>query len=358
MLDTFIDANRYEIVGRCLRALQRRYPDRADEDLSHGFASFVDEVIIALRENASDSSGSAAPGESNAAEHAIARKRQGFDLSRVIHDYGLVCDSISELLNRCDEQPSAREFQILNRCIDEAVSQAAEAFWSETHEEDEQEKAQRLGFLAHEIRNAVSSANMAFNLIRHGRVAADGRTADVVERGLARISKLVDRTLAEARLGVDVVARREWFRLSDLLEQVAKEAISERGISIELEADSDLDVEADFSLLDSALTNLVQNAIKFSKDGAVVLVRAARSAEAVRIEIEDRCGGLAEADYEQLFRPFFKNSNDRRGVGLGLAIARRAVEAHGGTLQVRDLPGTGCVFVLALPRTTRILDAS
>ena len=355
MLDSFIDANRSEIVGNCVHALQLRYPDRTDEDLNHGFATFVDEVIDALRENASDS---AAPRESNAAKHAIARKRQGFDLSRVIHDYGLVCDSISELLNKYDKQPSAREFQILNRCIDEAISHAAEAFWSETHEEDSQEKTERLGFLAHEIRNAVSSANMAFELIRDGRVAADGRTADVVQRGLARIAKLVDRTLAEAQLDVDVVARRDWFRLSNLLEQVVAEAITERDIRVQLNVDADLEIEADFNLLDSALTNLVQNAIKFSNSGGVVLVRATRSAEAVRIEVEDRCGGLTDTDHERLFLPFVKNSGDRRGVGLGLAIARRAVEAHGGTLKVRDLPGVGCVFVLTLPRTTRILDSS
>jgi hypothetical protein len=355
VLDTFIDAKRSEIVGHCLHALQKRYPDRLDEDLSHGFASFIDEVIDALRENGG---GPAPSRESNAAQHAIVRKRQGFDLSRVIHDYGLVCDSISELLDVHDKQPSAREFQILNRCIDEAVSQAVEAFWSETHEEETQEKAERLGFLAHEIRNAVSSASMAFNLIRYGRVAADGRTADVVQRGLVRISKLVDRALAEAQLSVDVVARREWFRLSVLLEQVVAEAIPERDITVRLSVDGDLEIEADFSLLDSALTNLVQNAIKFSKSGGVVLVRATRSAEAVRIEVEDRCGGLTEPDHERLFVPFVKDSADRRGVGLGLAIARRAVEAHGGTLEVRNRPGVGCVFVLAMPRTTRILDSS
>jgi signal transduction histidine kinase len=360
MLETFIDANRSEILGHCLRELKLRYPDRADEDLGYGFAGFVDEVITALREDAREANGSpnATFGVATAAAHAIARKRQGFDLSRVIHDYGLVCDSITELLHERDAQPSAREFQVLNRCVDEAVSQAVEAFWGETHEDQRQEKAERLGFLAHEIRNAVSSANMAFNLIRYGRVAPDGRTADVVQRGLARISKLVDRTLAEAQLSVEVVARREWFRLSDLMKQVVAGAVLEREIRVDLAADPELEIEADFNLLDSAISNLVQNAIKFSHDGAVVVVRATRAAEAVTIEIEDRCGGLADSDYERLFEPFYKSSTDRRGVGLGLAIARRAVEAHGGTLEVRNLPGIGCAFSILLPRTTRILGSA
>jgi signal transduction histidine kinase len=360
MLDSFIDANRSEIVGHCVQELQLRYPDRGDEDLGYGFASFIDEVITALREDARDSNQTPNTtfGATTAAAHAIVRKRQGFDLSRVIHDYGLVCDSITELLHEHDERPSAREFQILNRCVDEAVSQAAEAFWSETHEDDQQEKVERLAFLAHEIRNAVSSANMAFELIRYGRVAVDGRTAEVVQRGLARISTLVDRTLAEARLSVEVVARREWFRLSDLLEQVVAQAVRERDIRVELAADPELEIEADSNLLDSAIGNLIQNAIKFSHDGAVVVVRATREGEAVMIEIEDRCGGLADSDHARLFEPFYKSSADRRGLGLGLAIARRAVEAHGGTLEVRNLPGLGCVFSIVLPRTTRILDCT
>ncbi len=358
MLDSFIEANRSEIVGHCLRELQLRYPDRADEDLGYGFDGFIDEVISALREDARDSSGTGntAFGAATAAAHATARKRQGFDLSRVIHDYGLVCDSITEALKEHDEQPSAREFQILNRCIDEAVSQAAEAFWSEAHEDDQEKKAVRLGFLAHEIRNAVSSASMAFELIRYGRVASDGRTAEVVRRGLARISKLVDRTLLEARLSVEVVARREWFRLSDMLEQVVAGAVPEREIRVELFADPGLEIEADFNLLDSAISNLVQNAIKFSHDGGVVAVRATRAAEAVTIAIEDRCGGLADSNHERLFEPFYRGSSDRPGAGLGLAIARRAVEAHGGTLEARNMPGIGCVFSIVLPRTTRILD--
>lgn len=261
-------------------------------------------------------------------------------------------------MNNHDLQPSAREFQILNRCIDEAVSQAVEAFWSETREEDRLEKAERLGFLAHEIRNAVSSANMAFDLIKQGRVASDGRTADVVQRGFARITKLVERTLAEAQLSMHVVARREWFRLSELLERVVSEAVPEREIRVQLFVDTSLEIDADFVLLDSALSNLVQNAIKFSKSDSVVVVRAQRSAEAVSIEVEDRCGGLADTDLERLFRPFVRSSRERRGAGLGLAIARRVVEAHGGTLEVRNLPGKGCVFALVLPRTTRILDGT
>jgi signal transduction histidine kinase len=79
---------------------------------------------------------------------------------------------------------------------------------------------------------------------------------------------------------------------------------------------------------------------------------AARVVEGqVRIEVADQCGGLPPGRAEDLFRPFTQRSANRSGLGLGLSISHRAVEANGGTLTVRDVPGTGCVFTIALPLT-------
>ena len=74
------------------------------------------------------------------------------------------------------------------------------------------------------------------------------------------------------------------------------------------------------------------------------------TADRVRIEVEDRCGGLPAGDTEALFRPFEQRGGNRTGLGLGLSISRRSVEADGGVLSVRDLPGIGCVFTIDLPR--------
>jgi signal transduction histidine kinase len=68
------------------------------------------------------------------------------------------------------------------------------------------------------------------------------------------------------------------------------------------------------------------------------------------IEVEDECGGLPPGDSEELFKVFEQRGGDRSGLGLGLAISRRGVEANGGKLYVRDLPGRGCVFTIDLPK--------
>jgi signal transduction histidine kinase len=72
--------------------------------------------------------------------------------------------------------------------------------------------------------------------------------------------------------------------------------------------------------------------------------------EQIFIDVKDHCGGLPGGQNGTLFAPFSQRGADRSGLGLGLSIARANVEADGGTLSVRDVPGTGCVFTIALPR--------
>ena len=70
----------------------------------------------------------------------------------------------------------------------------------------------------------------------------------------------------------------------------------------------------------------------------------------LRIDVEDHCGGLPQGAVEDVFQPFKQSGEDRSGLGLGLAICRRSVEANNGVLSVRDAPGSGCVFTIELPR--------
>jgi signal transduction histidine kinase len=101
--------------------------------------------------------------------------------------------------------------------------------------------------------------------------------------------------------------------------------------------------------LRSAIDNVIGNAIKFTHQGSVVTIRAARQDKLIRIEIEDACGGLSEGKASELFEPFVQRDEDGRGFGLGLAIVKQAIEAHGGRVSVRNLPNKGCVFVFELP---------
>jgi len=115
--------------------------------------------------------------------------------------------------------------------------------------------------------------------------------------------------------------------------------------------DRDLTVDADRQMLGSAVSNLLQNAFKFSRRNGTVSLTARAADDRVLIEVEDECGGLPPGNAEELLRPFEQRSSDRTGLGLGLSISHRAVQANDGTLNVRNLGGTGCIFTIDLPRS-------
>ncbi len=109
-------------------------------------------------------------------------------------------------------------------------------------------------------------------------------------------------------------------------------------------------VNADAQILAAALVNLLQNAFKFTRPHSHVSLHTHMSADRVRIEVSDECGGLPPGKSEDLFRFFEQRGGDRTGLGLGLAISRRCVEENGGELRVRNVPGTSCIFTVDLPR--------
>jgi signal transduction histidine kinase len=111
-----------------------------------------------------------------------------------------------------------------------------------------------------------------------------------------------------------------------------------------------LRVHADEQLLHSAVSNLLHNAFKFTRTHGKVSIKSFAAGERVLIEVADECGGLPEGKAQALFAPFEQRGANRTGLGLGLSISRRAVEAMGGELRVRDVPGKGCVFTIDLPR--------
>jgi signal transduction histidine kinase len=114
--------------------------------------------------------------------------------------------------------------------------------------------------------------------------------------------------------------------------------------------DPSLAISGDRDQLYAAVINLLQNAFKFTHNHTEVTLEAYALSDRILIDVSDQCGGLPPGNAEKMFAPFMQNGMDRSGLGLGLSIARRNVEANAGVLSVRDVPGTGCVFTITLPR--------
>jgi signal transduction histidine kinase len=328
-LHEFMREHRAAILERCARKIAR------GDDLPEYF----DELVTALTRG------------TNGAPRR--RFREGFDLSLVVHEYGAMCESITEEAMACNQPIEVREFWLLNQALDLGIAGAVERFTAERELAHDSSRASHLGFIAHELRNALSIAIMSFDLIRKGKVPVQGRTAEILWRSQLNLRDLVGRLLTDVRLRSGVL-EREHLRLAPLLEEVEAAAslhAETRDIALNLKVDSRLEVDGDRQLLRSAVSNLVQNAIKFTPAGGHVELRGYGNDNHVMVDVEDECGGLPEGKVEELFSPFVQKGNDRSGLGLGLAIARDAVQLHRGELRARSLDGKGCLFTIVLPKS-------
>ena len=124
-----------------------------------------------------------------------------------------------------------------------------------------------------------------------------------------------------------------------------------RGITLTvMPVEDDAAIEADRQVLLAVVMNLLQNAFKFTQPRTTVTLRVCLNADRVLIEVQDECGGLPREAVDDLFRPFQLRGAERTGLGLGLPFSRWGAEANHGRVYARNLPGTGCVFTVDLPR--------
>ena len=213
--------------------------------------------------------------------------------------------------------------------------------------------SERAGFLAHELRNVLNTAIMAFEVLKTGNVGAAGSIGTVLHRSLERARALISGSLAEVRL-TQGIQNRDQFLVSEFIEELAPAATLEanaRGIELTvIPVEEGVAIEADRQVLAAVVGNLLQNAFKFTRPRTTVTLRVGASAERVLIEIQDECGGLPGGKVNELFRPFEQRSADRTGLGLGLAFSRWGVEANNGRIYARNVPSRGCVFTVDLPR--------
>lgn len=364
MLHEFLTQNRDELVKRCrTRVSKRPAPSPTAIELEHGIPLFLDQLIGMLRtELAAPFDGPTHAGtalEASAGKHGNEFFRKGFTVDQVVHDYGDLCQSVTELAAEANAPITVDEFRTFNRCLDNAIADAVTAFGHARDKtisaEGSQEINERLGSLAHELRNLLNSAMLAFEAIKSGNVTMHGATGSVLGRSLFGLRDVIDRSLAEVRLGAGLTTHREAINVREFFMELQVAAAMDakaRTITFMISpTDKELTVDADRQMLGSAISNLLQNAFKFSKLRGNVLLSARADGERVLIEVEDECGGLPAGKAEELFRPFEQKSSNRSGLGLGLSISRRAVEANHGNLNVRNRPGKGCIFTIDLPRS-------
>ncbi len=216
--------------------------------------------------------------------------------------------------------------------------------------------------VSHELNTPITSIKGFVETLREGAAQdpeKSGRFLDIIGRQADRLSALIEDLLALSRIESDDEAGRVERVRSDLRPvlddavQDCAEMAAERGIRIVVRCPDPLWAPVNVLLIQQAVGNLLDNAIKYSEAGGEVVVEAEATGDGISIRVRDRGCGIAAEHLPRLFERFYRadkgRSRDLGGTGLGLAIVKHILQAHGGTVSVESTPGKGSVFTLRLP---------
>jgi signal transduction histidine kinase len=356
VLHEFITAHRDAIIARTRAKLtDRPWPLVSTSELEYGVPLFLTQLSETLRLETTDTPFADSDIKMSAMKHGGELRALGFNISQVVHDYGDICQAVTEVAVEQKAPVTTEEFHILNRCLDTAIAGAVTEHARITAEHRSTGEIERSGQLAHEIRDQLNTALLAFHTLKRGSVAINGSTGTVLGRSLINLRDLVDNTLSDIRMAANIT-RQERIPINIFLGEIALAGnlhAEFRNLRFEIsQVDPSLAVNADPQLLASALMNLLNNAFKFTHAGGHVSLRARRDGKNVLIEVEDECGGILETTGDPFEAFADRRKSDRSGLGLGLSIARKAVRNHGGEIRFRNLPATGCIFTIEMPLAT------
>jgi K+-sensing histidine kinase KdpD len=371
-LHDFLVENKGLLVANCSRSVaSRSLRPFARTSSAHGIPVFLDQLIHTLQtERADDASQSreisgpadGGPGTSeiggSATMHGSELQVQGVSVDQVVHDYGDICQAITNLASEKSVRVTVDEFRTLNRCLDNAIAAAVTEYQyqlgRQVRQRTEADLNEQLSILANELRTHLNTASMAVVALKSGYVGIEGATGAALNRALISLHKLVDRSLTDIRVTGGLPPRCQEIWLSEFIAEIASSAslqVASKDCSLNVSAvDASLAINADREMLYSAVNNLLTNAFKFTRSATTVSLRAYASSDRILIEVADQCGGLPPGGAAQVFLPTQAEPDGQSGPQPGLAICRRGVEANGGTLIARDVPGVGCVFTIDLPR--------
>ncbi|MGV7243806.1 sensor histidine kinase [Caballeronia sp. M23-90] len=372
MMHTFLENHRVELIERCREKTELRQTySGTPEQLIHGVPLFLDQLIKTLlieqgsspldsREVSGPAGGAMTMSEvgTTAAQHGSELLALGYTISEVVHTYGDLCQAITDLSVERKIPFESDEFRTFNRCLDNAIAEAVTEFSYQrdtaieaTHLEEANKHA---GMFIHEMRNALQMATFAFDAAKGEKLGLSGATGSVLERSLARLDHLIQQAVTEIRETSGQSLPSKLFSAAELIDEIAQAgallAQAKQCTFTVAHVDKMLAISGNRSSLYIAVSNLVQNAFKFTRPCTEVTIDTYAVADRILIDVADRCGGLPKGSIERMFHPFAQTGSDKSGLGLGLTISHDAVDAAGGVLSALDVPGHGCVFTISLPR--------
>jgi signal transduction histidine kinase len=200
--------------------------------------------------------------------------------------------------------------------------------------------------VAHEIKNPLNSLGLLFELLIKKNISLDPEAITSGKKEVEKISRIVDQFSSSLK---PIELRRERFDLEEEIQSVRKDLVemaSVKGVDIRYSQDLPIAVFADRGLLHQAIYNLVKNAVEASDNG-IVAVTGNQEKKKVIVSVTDSGMGLDEEAKKRVFEPFYSQKKD--GMGIGLYLTKKIVEAHGGAVDVESKAHESTTFTIVIP---------
>jgi signal transduction histidine kinase len=355
-LRAFLADNRDELIERCRAKVETRRPPRASPpEIVEGVPQFLSRLVATFPEGVLSPPETELRAAQAAAKHGQQLLVQGFTIEQVVHDYGDLCQSITELAVERAAAITAADFGILNIRLDEAIASAVAAY-SQQHAITvaSQSKAaanERLGALASGMSNLLNTSMLAISAMKRGSVGFGGSTAAALDRSMAGMRGIIDRTLAEVRQDTAGAPHLEIIEIGPFIAAVQLSTASEaanRGCDVTVVVEPDIFIEADRHVLTSAITGLVNGVLaSMQRDGHLFVSATARAGRVI-IDMEDSGANLEAGVLRNILARFEQRSSATTALGSALLYSAKAIEASGGSLSTRVVGGRGCLYTVDL----------
>jgi two-component system phosphate regulon sensor histidine kinase PhoR len=216
--------------------------------------------------------------------------------------------------------------------------------------------------VSHELKTPITSIKGSIETLRDGAMGDPehaGKFIDIIVRHTDRLSAIIEDILALSRIeeseqsGQILLEETLLGEILDRASSMCRARAEEKGVEVRIACPAGLKARVNGEIMEQALVNLLDNAIKFSEPGSGVRIEARRTDREIIVEVEDRGCGIAGEHLPRIFERFYRVDKARSrkvgGTGLGLAIVKHIVTAHGGRVTVESEPGKGSTFRIHLP---------
>jgi len=291
-----------------------------------------------------------------AREHAITRVHLGFDIGQLVHEFIVLRRVLFNAVREEGLVLDGIQADLLTDLIESAIAISVKSYAESRDYEFRRQEAEHIGFITHELRNPLTAVVMSISLLKN-KIPLPPQTKtplEIAENNLRRLNALIDRVLLTERLEIG----KPDLQLVDIplgpfmapILETARVVAQGKKIKLETSFDAKLRLRIDRNLAESAIRNLIDNALKFTDQGTVRIDIEEKDAKQVIFHVRDQCGGISAEELRTVFKPFKRGQSKKPGTGLGLSIARRAVEIQGGDIFAASIPGEGCHFWIILPK--------